>query len=262
MRFFRIIFVSLIAIGVCGGVYLGLTFALAAYMSYKTGGPDRATSDAGDAPVAAAPDAAATPPPHAAAQPSPGVEDAVALLRRTWMAPRRGLTAAPPLVSAPTEQETRIIPVGLRLWTPGMAIVPRRVAMDLEATSMRASPPGSERTPVPVPGTAALPEAIVLPAVPPMQTATPRVDRLPLSMIAVDRSGERPSPMDDAAARASEALLLQTPPPPRRQSIAPETLAIPEPNPYASGPVRTELGQESLLPAPPDRPEALTLPAK
>ncbi|QOV91660.1 hypothetical protein [Humisphaera borealis] len=256
MRYLRIIFVSLIAVGVCGGVYIGLTLGLAAYVSYRTGSV--ATAATGNAPGATSPAAnpAAETPPSVTA-PVPAMEDAASLLRRTWLSPRQGLTSAAPFVNSPVEGKARIVGTPFRPWLPTAteAIRPRHYT--IEKAFVSKPRPLTEAMPIPMQLILAPPEAITFPALPPVRVMSPESDRIRLSSIASDRNGELPSPLFDTTIRSGEAMLLAKPAPGRSGAASPERLGIPSPTPYDAGPTRTALPEETIPMAPPDRPETI-----
>src|SRR4051812_21128180 len=111
MKAARITFVSLIAVGACGVVYVGLTAGLAAFVRYKTGAaPAEQQASAGETPGANTRASATRPTARAVAT----VEDAAALLRREWTAPRPGLTFPVAFMTGPDSSRKMLAPVPLQ----------------------------------------------------------------------------------------------------------------------------------------------------
>lgn len=257
MRIVRVTFVSLIAVGVCGALYAGLTMGLAAYVHVKSGTPlaDAAppSQDAASRPSSAV----------ANATPRPAMESAQELLQRTWTAPRRGLSMPAPYASAPFATTASLRPsVVSKAWFP---VVGGRT--DVRLLRMESNRPLRVvpilDAPPPMPELAlADSRDIILPTTPTAKATGPDPDRIRIAPIAAYRDGERPPQLADPTVLASERLLLAAPAPMRASAAPFERLVIPDPNSSSIGDIRTALPDDDAPATSPDRPSAIKLPAK
>jgi hypothetical protein len=266
MRIFRTLFVSLIAVGVCGVVYVGLTAGLAAYIRYKTGAfaatdaPVVATAAPVDAPAALTGGPSSKP----WAAINPAGADAAALLGRTWTAPRAGLTTAPPFATKPDPGRATLVSFASRTWLPRAGEPARARLLPSAAAPLRARPAADVAMP---PMFLALPVLapsadIVLPARPAAKVDSPDPGQVRVSAIAVYRDGERPAPGDDPTAKADEQVLMAKFAPARTAPAPAEKLSIPDPSPNSPGDVRTAAPDPAAPAAPPDRPAQIKFKVK
>jgi hypothetical protein len=265
MRAFRIIFVSLIAVGVCGVVYVGLTAGLAAYMRYKRGPQAEAPRAASPTTAPAASDDAGVPgapSPAARLAPPPGVEDAASLLRRRWTAPRAGLSTPPAFVTAPASGAAMLIASGPRSTLPPITFAAVRSRfLKPERPELIRFRGGDETVPVLELADAAPKAKVVLPAGPAAKFPPAETPQLRVASIAVRRDADRPTVQSDPGAAACERLLLVKPAPLRTTAEPFVRLSIPEPAAGSLGDVMTIVADEDGPVSPPDRP-AVKLPAK
>jgi hypothetical protein len=285
MRAARIIFVSLLGVGAVGVVYVGLTAGLAAYMQYQAdaenpptaaassatpttvaGGPAAESTAAAATPVAAnallapvRPQAGLLPPPP------PGVEDVATLHRRTWTAPRVGLSTPPAFTERPVGGAVMLIASPVQTWTP-KAPFPARgrrvLALESAAPALPRPRPMPEPTPV-IPALAAAPANLTLPVAPAARLVANDPAVVPVSLTGRRRETERPSPADDCTSAAGEQLLNRTVSPVRNAPApaAADRLAIPSPA-ATDAELRTTLDEAAPPGISPDRPTPVKLPTK
>lgn len=256
MRVFRIVFVSLIAVGVCGVVYVGLTAGLAAYMRYKTASQRTADPAAAAPATSPAMDAsAASASPAARSGPPAGVEDVASLMRRKWTAPRAGLTVPPAFVKEPQAFGRMLVPAGPRTSLPPLPLklvrgkIPR---LDRERPLRFVS---AEDATIPVielaPSQAA---KIALPAGPAANVPSADPGQVRVSTIAPLRDADRPAVQADPGAAAAEQLLLLRYAPLRVTGMPFVKLSIPEPTPNSFGQVMTVVPDDDAPVVSPERP--------
>ena len=260
MRVARVAFVSLLAVGACGVVYVGLTAGLAAYMRYKLG-PASADAQASADESQAAPTTGPTSRPAARAVAAvPKVEDAASLLRRRWTAPKAGLTMPRPFAAAPDAGRITLVPVAMQTWFPKAPFARPGVV----ASDWRTVPPRTRVAPLEPVMELVMADRpkVQLPALPPAKASSADPGDVRLATIAVNRDGSRPDVTADPTEAAGERLLLTRPPPLRNGPAPFEKASIPEPTPNSAGAIRTAVPDDDAPVTPPERPTAIKLPVK
>src|SRR5688500_9480567 len=242
MKLLKALFLVLVAVGICGAVYVAL------YGGMRLAGMSLAGPQG----------------PAATTQPAPAAQPAVEEDPRDVLARRLGEVGkgvGPVASSAPPPPPTTILPLPYRTWLPpaGGPSAPRPLAGE-SARPMRAGP----ALDVPPLADAAAPPApspVRPPAVAPPAVASPEPGRMPVTAVA---SGAAPrvlaDPVTERAVRAS-AQAVTAAAPPLRETPAPFLkLAIPDPSPVAGGPeLRNPPADQDPPVTAPGRPARVTL---
>jgi len=224
MRGLRVVFLLLVAVGICGGLYFAL------YGGMRLAGFTLAQPDA----PRVAPGAAPSPGPRAAPAQE---EDPRDVLKRRLNEIGPADAAPRAFAESPQSSPTAIVPAPFRTWLPAPVTSdqPRRLPGD-QVRPLRAGP----ALDVPPVADAAVllapPARVRLPGVLPPAIASPDPAHVPVDSIAVRATlGDRADVEDPTAQEAARSVTAATPP--LRQTPAPFLkLSIPDPSPLAGAP--------------------------
>jgi hypothetical protein len=219
MRGLRVLFLLLVAVGICGGLYFGL------YAGLRLAGFTLAQ------PSAAAP----SPEPRGAAGPQ---EDPREALNRRLSDLGPADTAPRAFAATPEPPPTAIVPMPFRTWLPAPQTNPK--PRPLPADKVRPPRAGPALDAPPVADAGALlptPTRVRLPAVLPVAVASPDPAHVAVDSIAVRASAaDRAEVTDDPTAHEARRSVTAATPPLRNRPAPLLKLSIPDPSPLAGAP--------------------------
>lgn len=233
MKALKVLFLVLVAVGICGGLYFGL------YAGMRLAGLTLARPEL----------PAAAPAPRPATAPAREEDPREVLHRRLGDLGSGGVA---PVASSSVPPPTAILPMPYRTWLPAAEspVAPR--AVPGEAGRPLRAAPATDVPPLADAGILPPPTPVRLAAVVPAAVASPDPGQVPVNSIASRGPPGQGELADDPTAHESNRSVIAATPP-LRQTPAPFLkLSIPDPSPVAGGPV--------LQNPPPDEDPPLTAP--